>query len=108
MSTPPHGTDATGRAPFPGTEDLDPALIFSGPGYTAPPLTTDPVCLAALVLALASVIPFVGLLAMPAGVWGLRRLRNSFSKGESMAWAGVVLGTASSVLWLWLWALTLQ
>ncbi len=101
MSAPPHSQDGLGRAPFPGTEDLDPALIFSGPGYTAPPVSPDPVCLTALVLALLSVVPFVGLLALAAGAWGLRRLRSSFATGESMAWAGIVLGATSSVLWLW-------
>ncbi|SPT53695.1 Uncharacterised protein [Actinomyces bovis] len=87
--------------PFPGTEDLDPAVVFSGPGYTPPPLRTDPVCLIALVVTLFSAVPFVGLLAAGLGWWGLRRLRDTWATGETMAWAGVVVGLVSSVIWAW-------
>lgn len=91
--------------PFPGTESLDPARVFSGPGYSPPPVTSDVVCVAALVAAILSPIPLMGLLAAGLGLWGLRRLRTSWATGESMAWAGVVVGLGSSVFWGWVWLL---
>ena len=54
MSTPAETPVSPGheRAPFPGTEELNPAEIFAGPGYQAPPVRTDPVAIAALGLGL--------------------------------------------------------
>ncbi|WP_194948788.1 DUF4190 domain-containing protein [Actinomyces trachealis] len=91
--------------PFPGTETLDPAAVFAGPGYTPPPLRTDPVCLVAMVVTLFSAAPFVGLIAVGLGWWGLRRLRDTWATGETMAWAAVVIGLVTSVVWAWGWAL---
>ncbi len=91
------------REPFPGTEELDPAQIFSGPGYQAPPVRTDAVATLALILALLSWIPAVGIAAAATGAWALRRLQGTYSAGMTQAWLGVVLGCASTVAWLWLW-----
>lgn len=99
----PGGTGAV--APFPGTESLDPSSVFSGPGYSPPPVRSDPVCVAALVAAVLSPTPLVGLVAAGLGFWGLRRLRSSWATGESMAWTGVVVGLASTVAWAWVWVL---
>lgn len=89
--------------PFPGTEGLDHAALFSGPGYNAPVPRTDPVAVAALVLALVSLIPGAGLLAALLGAWALQRLRRSWDTGLTQAWTGVVVGSAATALWLWLW-----
>lgn len=94
------------RSPFPGTEDLRPAEIFSTPGYQAPHSSADPVAVIALVLSILSVIPGVGLLALAAGVWALRRLRGRWASGLGLAWFGVVIGSTTSVVWLWTWFIT--
>lgn len=86
---------------FPGTEDIDPFMVFSGPGYQAPQPRTDPVAVAALVLALLSFLPGAGLLAAVLGWRALQRLRHKWATGQAQAWMGVVLGTASTVFWLW-------
>ena len=89
------------RAPVPGTESLDPAQIFSGPGYQAPPVRTDGMAMAALLCAIISFIPLVGLAAVGLGVWALRRLRRSYGTGRMMARLAIVVGATTSVLWLW-------
>ena len=85
---------------FPGTENLDPAEIFSGPGYTAPRLRTDSGAMAALVCGLLSFIPLVGVAAIILGIGTLRRLRHSYDSGEGLAWLGLILGAVSVILWL--------
>ena len=84
---------------FPGTENLDPAEIFSGPGYTAPLPRTDSRASAALLGGLLSFIPLIGVAAIFLGISALRRLRHSYDSGEGLAWLGLVLGGASMVLW---------
>ena len=85
---------------FPGTENLDPAEIFSGPGYTAPRPRSDSGATAALVCGLLSFIPFVGVAAIILGISALRRLHHSYNSGEGLAWLGLILGTISLILWL--------
>ena len=84
---------------FPGTEHLNPAEIFSGPGYTAPRPRSDSGATAALVCGLLSFIPLIGVAAIFLGISALRRLRHSYDSGEGLAWLGLVLGGASMVLW---------
>ena len=84
---------------FPGTENLNPAEIFSSPGYTAPRPRSDSGATAALVCGLLSFIPLVGVAAIILGISALRRLRHSYDSGEGLAWLGLVLGGASMVLW---------
>ena len=85
---------------FPGTENLDPAEIFSGPGYTAPRPRSDSGATAALVCGLLSFIPLVGVAAIILGIGTLRRLRHSYDSGEGLAWLGLILGAVSVILWL--------
>ena len=85
---------------FPGTENLDPAEIFSGPGYTAPRPRSDSGATAALVCGLLSFIPLVGVAAIILGIGALRRLHRSYDSGEGLAWLGLILGTVSVILWL--------
>ena len=104
-------TDPTRLVPegfvFPGTENLDPAEIFSGPGYTAPRPRSDSGATAALVCGLLSFIPFVGVAAIILGIGALRRLHHSYNSGEGLAWLGLILGTISVILWLFLLILIL-
>ena len=92
---------------FPGTENLDPAEIFSGPGYTAPRPRSDSGATAALVCGLLSFIPLVGVAAIILGIGALRRLHHSYNSGEGLAWLGLILGTISVILWLFLLILIL-
>ena len=85
---------------FPGTEDLNPAEIFSGPGYTAPRPRTDSGATAALVCGLLGLVPLVGVAAIILGIGALRRLRRSYNSGEGIAWLGLILGVAFTLLWL--------
>ncbi len=84
---------------FPGTENLDPAEVFSGPGYTAPHPRSDSGATAALVCGLLSFIPLVGVAAIILGISALRRLHHSYDSGEGLAWLGLILGGVSVVLW---------
>ena len=92
---------------FPGTENLDPAEIFSGPGYTAPRPRSDSGATAALVCGLLSFIPLVGVAAIILGIGALRRLRRSYDAGEGMAWLGLILGSAFTIIWLFILVLVL-
>ena len=85
---------------FPGTEHLNPAEIFSGPGYTAPLPRTDSRASAALLGGLLSFIPLIGVAAIFLGISALRRLRHSYDSGEGLAWMGLILGAVSVILWL--------
>lgn len=98
-------TPPPARAPFPGTEQIDPAEVFSGPGYQAPRTRTDPAAVAALILGLLSFIPGAGAIAAILGLWALRRLRGSYDAGLTQAWFGVVVGGAATAAWLWIWCL---
>ncbi|WP_159624117.1 DUF4190 domain-containing protein [Actinomyces sp. zg296] len=89
------------RPPFPGTESLDPARIFSGPGYQAPPVRTDGVATAALLCAILSFIPLLGLVAAGLGAWALRRLGRSYGTGRTLARLAIVVGATASALQLW-------
>ena len=92
---------------FPGTEHLNPAEIFSGPGYTAPRPRTDSGATAALTCGLLGFIPLVGVAAIILGISALRRLHHSYNSGEGLAWLGLILGTISVILWLCLLILIL-
>ena len=85
---------------FPGTENLNPTEIFSGPGYTAPCPRSDSRATAALMCGLLSFIPFIGVAAIILGIGALRRLRHSYDSGEGLAWMGLILGAVSVILWL--------
>ena len=87
---------------FPGTENLDPAEIFSGPGYTAPRPRTDSRASAALLGGLLSFIPLIGVAAIFLGISALRRLRHSYDSGEGMAWLGLILGAGFTLFWLFI------
>ena len=87
---------------FPGTEHLNPAEIFSGPGYTAPRPRTDSGATASLTCGLLGFIPLVGVAGIILGIAALRRLRHSYDSGEGMAWLGLILGTGFTLFWLFI------
>lgn len=92
---------------FPGTENLNPAEVFSGPGYTAPRLRSDPLAMAAMIWGLLSLIPVFGVVAIVLGIVAVRRLRRSYDSGEGMAWLGLFLGSVSTIVWLFILMLSL-
>ena len=91
---------------FPGTESLDPREVFAGPGYQAPQQRTDPAAVVALVTTVLSPFPGFGVIAALTGWWALRRLRRSYATGHAQAWLGVVVGSATTVGWLWVWVMS--
>ena len=87
---------------FPGTENLNPAEIFSGPGYTAPRPRADSGATTAMVCGLLIFIPLIGIAAIILGASALRRLRHSYDSGEGMAWLGLILGAGFTLFWLFI------
>ncbi|VEG29058.1 Uncharacterised protein [Actinomyces howellii] len=104
MSQEPGLVDPTQIVPqgfvFPGTEGLDAQQIFSGPGYQAPAQHADAAAVAALVCTVLSPIPGLGIVAVILGTYSLRRLRRSYATGHSLAWLGIVVGSAVTAAWL--------
>ncbi|MDU0348903.1 DUF4190 domain-containing protein [Actinomyces sp. MRS3W] len=88
---------------FPGTEQLNPHEVFAGPGYQAPRQRIDPTAVVALICAILSPIPGIGLLALGLGCLALQRLRGSYDTGHGQAWFAIVVGAAATAGWLWLW-----
>lgn len=91
---------AEARRPFPGTEQLRPAEVFAGPGYQAPRARTSPLAVTALVLALLSFVPALGLIAAAIGALALSTMRHRYETGQSLAWFAIIVGLASCVAWL--------
>lgn len=93
---------ATGPAPFvfPGTEEVDPAYVFAGPGYRSP---TPPYSLWArlsLVCALFGFIPALSFVAIALGHYALYDMKNSRRSGRGIATAGLAIGYMVSVIWI--------
>jgi len=53
-----------------------------------------------MVCGLLIFIPLIGIAAIILGASALRRLRHSYDSGEGMAWLGLILGAASTLIWL--------
>lgn len=91
------------RLVFPGTEEINPALVFSGPGYTAPRPPRSAAAVVALVAGLLSTfIPVAPLVAIGFGHWALHQLRTQHVSGRGMAVAGLTLGYMLLVFWVFL------
>lgn len=98
---PSHTPTASGPVPFvfPGTEEVDPAYVFSGPGYRSP---TPPYSLAArlsLFFAIIGVIPGLSIPAIALGHYALVDIRRSRKSGRGTAVAGLALGYMGLALW---------
>lgn len=91
---------------FPGTEQIDPRQVFAGPGYQAPIQRTDGAAVVAMFCAVCSPVPGLGLVAALLGWYSLRRLRDTYNTGHAMARLGIVVGSAATAGWLWLWWMT--
>ena len=60
-----------------------------------------------MVWGLFSLVPVVGVVAIILGISALRRLRRSYDAGEGMAWLGLILGSAFTIIWLFILVLVL-
>lgn len=108
-------TRLTGGAPtapfvFPGTEEVDPAVVFAGPGYTSPRPPASTWARVAVVAAVLGVVPGISLIAVVTGHIALRETTRTRVSGRGMALAGLALGYIGAVVWLLLgivWSLTL-
>lgn len=88
---------------FPGTDQVDIGHVFSGPGYNGRLPRTDPVAIFAIIVAAASAVPFVGLVAIAVGVIAVLRLRaHPYQAGRNLAWAAIAIGGLTSLWWLWI------
>lgn len=95
---------------FPGTEEVDPARVFAGPGYTSPRPPFSTWARVAVVAAVLGVFPGISLLAVVAGHLALRETTRTRASGRGMALAGLALGYIGVSLWLLLavvWSITL-
>lgn len=104
-STPPPGRPGSAPAPqspFPGTENVDPAAVFAGAGYSSPVVGNHPLAIASVVLGVLGLIPGLGIGALICGHLALRALRSPAERrgGQGLAITGVVLGYVFTVLWL--------
>lgn len=79
-----------------------PDVVFSQPGYYTPRVTTHPLSVLALVIALISVILVPGMLvAIVLAHFALRATRNDVRPGRGMSIAVLCLGYS----WLGVWSL---
>ncbi|MDO5700131.1 MAG: DUF4190 domain-containing protein [Bowdeniella nasicola] len=85
---------------FPGTENLDAAAVFAQPGYTAPPIVTEPSAIAALVFAMIFFIPAVPVIGVILGIVALNRCARLRRNGRGMATSAIVIGAILSAIHL--------
>ena len=91
-----------------GTETLSVLAVNIAAAATVP-LTSRYLAIGAtisLILTVLAPVPFLGALAALSGWWALRRLRGSYATGHAQAWLGVIVGSATTVGWLWMWWIT--
>lgn len=86
--------------PFPGTEDVDPAEVFRGPGYTAPPSPTNGVATTALWMCVAGVFfpPLLVLSAILGGI-GLARAPRLHHVGARAGGGALAVSLVLITLW---------
>ncbi|MDO4607368.1 MAG: hypothetical protein Q4B12_08625 [Bowdeniella nasicola] len=87
---------------FPGTESVNPAEVFSTPGYNAPRISQSPLALVSLILACLFFIPIVPLVGAALGGYTLKTSNFTYQLGRSRCISAIVLGAAFSLLQL-LW-----
>lgn len=86
--------------PFPGTEHVNPAEVFAGPGYNSPRPLTSLLARVSIVAAVCGMIPGASLVACIAGHLALREINASPRSGRGLAQAGLTLGYIGVTLWL--------
>lgn len=85
---------------FPGTERVDPAEVFAGPGYTSPRPAQSTWARVAIIAAVLGLVPGISVLAVVAGHVALRETASEYVSGRGMALAGLALGYIGVTVWL--------
>lgn len=88
------------RFRFPGTETLNPAEIFRGPGYEAPRPASSKMAAWGLSLGLLGFIPFLSPVALALGMAALGETADGSRSGRGKAEAAVSLGAMGTIIWL--------
>ncbi len=83
---------------FPGTERVNPAEVFAGPGYTSPRPAQSIWARIAIVAAVFGLVPGISVLAVVAGHVALRET-SEYVSGRGMALAGLALGYIGITVW---------
>lgn len=94
----PGGAETTPFA-FPGTERVNPAEVFAGPGYTSPRPAQSTWARIAIVAAVFGLVPGISVLAVVAGHVALRETASEYVSGRGMALAGLALGYIGVTVW---------
>lgn len=97
---PAQGDPGRGSWAFPGTEAINPAEVFAGPGYTSPRPPASVLARVAVVAAVFGFIPGVSVIACVTGHLALREIERSPRSGRGLALAGLTIGYIQVVLWL--------
>lgn len=87
---------------FPGTENINPAEVFSTPGYNAPRIAQTPLALVSLILACLFFIPLAPFVGAGLGAYTLKTSNFTYQLGRSRCLSAIVLGAAFTLLQL-LW-----
>ncbi len=89
---------------FPGTETINRAEVFSGPGYRAPrPRRSVWGSLSVVVSAVGLIAFFILPLGVLFGILGLRETADGTVAGHAASRAGLTLGLMGSLLWALFW-----
>lgn len=95
-------------SPFPGTEDVDPAVVFRGPGYTSPLPPTNGLSTTALWLTVVGVfLPPVLLVSGLLGAIGLARAPRLHRVGARQGGAALAISLVLIALWALIYVLVI-
>lgn len=84
---------------FPGTERVNPAEVFAGPGYTSPRPAQSTWARISIIAAVLGLVPGISVLAVVAGHLALRETASEYVSGRGMALAGLALGYIGVTVW---------
>lgn len=98
-SSQPQQTSAPAPFVFPGTEEVDPAYVFAGPGYRSPTPPASFAARLALVLAILGVIPGVSIGAVALGHYAMYETSRSRKSGRGTAITGLAIGYMGLTIW---------
>lgn len=95
-------------SPFPGTEDVDPATVFRGPGYTSPLPPTNGLSTTALWLTVVGVfLPPLLVVSGLLGAIGLARAPRLHRVGARQGGAALAISLVLIALWALIYVLVI-
>ncbi|WP_067779937.1 DUF4190 domain-containing protein [Actinomyces vulturis] len=87
---------------FPGTETINPAEVFSTPGYQAPKSGVPVLARLALIFGIVSVLMWpLGIVALVLGIIAYIRRTPHHGAEQTSALAGMVIGAMTTVIFVW-------